>query len=91
MGDLVSFQKLRRVVGLSYSAITSLREEEVHDGGLSSAPDDEDDISLPSDALERDRPGELVQETTSVDRQTGEGHTLGTHLEGKNLDWEESL
>ena len=91
MDELVNFQKLEHVVGLTYSAVTSLREEEVHDGGLSRAPDDEDDISLPSDALERDGPGELVEETTSVDRQTGEGHTFGTHLEGKNFDWKESL
>lgn len=91
MDKLASFQKLSHVVCLTYSAVAGFREEEVHDGGLSRAPDDEDDISLPSDALQRDRPGELVEEPTSVDRQTGEGHTLGTHLEGKNLDWKESL
>src|SRR5690606_20567921 len=61
------------------------------DGGLDETPDDEDDVGLPLDLLKGNWPGELVEETSSVDSEGGESHTLGTLLEGENLDWVESL
>jgi len=64
------------------SAVLGLRNEEVDDGGLEEIPNDEDDISLPCDLLQRDGPSELVDETSSADGEVGECHTLGAHLKG---------
>ena len=33
----------------------------------------------------------MVDEGSGVDEETGESHTLGTHLEGEDLDGVESL
>lgn len=91
MDKLASFQKLSHVVCLTYSAVTSLWEEKVHDNSLSRAPDNEDDIGLPSNVLEGDRPCKLVEKTAGVDSQTGECHSLGSHLKGKDLNRVEGL
>lgn len=58
---------------------------------MDSAPDDEDNICLPSDILQRDGPSKLVDETSNVNGQAGETHALGTHLKGEDLDRVKSL
>lgn len=69
--DLVQFFK---------SAVLGLGDEEVDDSGLEEIPDDEDDVCLPCDGLERYGPGELIDETSSADGEVGESHALGTHF-----------
>jgi hypothetical protein len=50
----------------TYTTVLGLGDEEVDDSGLEEVPDDEDDISLPRDLLERDGPSELVDKTSWV-------------------------
>lgn len=77
--------------GKTYSSLAGLREEEVGNDTLSSTPNNEDDVGLPLNVLDGDGPGELVQETGTVDEKGLEGHTLGTNLEGDTFDGVESL
>ena len=80
--DLVQFFK---------SAILGLRDEEVDDSGLEEIPDDEDNVCLPRNGLERYRPGELIDQTSSTDGEVGESHALGAHFKGQDLDRVECL
>jgi hypothetical protein len=48
------------LLGLTYSAVARLWNVEVDDNRLDCAPDDEDDICLPSDLLHGDGPSKLV-------------------------------
>ena len=75
----------------TYSATLGLGEDKVNNSNLDGVPDGEDDIGPPANLLHGDGPGELVEKTSSVDSQVGKGHTLGTHLKGKNLDRVEGL
>jgi hypothetical protein len=54
----------------AYSAILGLGNEEVDDSSLEEVPDDEDDISLPCDHLQRDGPSKLVDETSCMNIST---------------------
>lgn len=76
---------------VTYSAVLGLWSEQEGDTSLDNTPDHEDEVSLPSDLCESLWETELVDEGTEVDEKTGESHTLGTHLEGEDLDWVESL
>lgn len=82
---------LEDLVELLKSAALGLGDEEVDDEDLEGTPRNEDDVGLPSDLLKGNGPGELVEETSSVDGERGEGHTLGTLLEGEDLDGVEGL
>lgn len=75
----------------TYSTVASLGEVQPDDEGLGNTPDDEDDVGLPTNVLKRNRPSKLVKQTTSIDCQTRECHTLGTHLERQNLHGVQSL
>ena len=70
----------------TYSSVLGLREPHVDNYSLGGAPRDKYYIRLPSNVLERDGPGKLVEQATGVDSQTGERHTFGTHFEGQHLD-----
>jgi len=50
----------------TYSAVLGLGDKEVDDSGLEEVPNDEDDISLPRDLLQRDGPSELVDKTSWI-------------------------
>jgi hypothetical protein len=96
--DLVVDQRsLDRVLGLEdaielfESAVLGLGHHEVEDGRLHEIPDDENDVSLPLDVLESHGPRELTEHATGVDGKGGEGHALGTHLEGEDLDGVQGL
>lgn len=92
--DLVEFLKLLHVslwtrgekAKATYSSVFRLRNEEVDDGGLYSAPDGEDNICAPSDFVHGNWPSELIQHASSSDGEAGEAHSLGTHLEREDLD-----
>lgn len=58
---------------------------------MDNTPDHEDNVGLPLNLLKGLWETKLVDEGTEVDEETGESHTLGTHLEGEDLDWVESL
>jgi hypothetical protein len=87
--DLVEFLELLHVSiqapeekgKATYSSVLRLRDEEVDDRGLYSAPDGEDNICAPSDLVHGNWPSELVQHTSSSDGETGEAHSLSAHLE----------
>lgn len=76
---------------MTYRSVLRLGQEEVEDCCLHCAPNNEDDISLPADGFQGDRPSELVEQTTSVNSQGGKGHALRTHFEGEDLDGIQSL
>lgn len=46
---------------------------------------------MPANLLHGHGPGKLVQETSGIGGKAGEGHTLGTHLEGEHLDGVQGL
>jgi hypothetical protein len=75
----------------TYSAALGLGKDKVYNSDLHGVPDGKDDVGLPANLLHGHWPGELVEKTSSVDSQVGKGHTLGTHLKGKNLDGVQSL
>lgn len=56
------------VIGITYSSLSGLREEEVCEDALGKGPDNEDDIGLPLDLLDGNRPSKLVEEAGSVDK-----------------------
>lgn len=58
---------------------------------MDGTPAGEDDVSLPGEVDEGDRETELVGEEADRGEQVGEGHSLGAHLEGEDLDGVESL
>jgi hypothetical protein len=64
--DLVQFLELFREYKSVNSAVLGLGNEEVDDSGLEEVPDDEDDISLPCDLLQRNGPSELVDKTSWI-------------------------
>jgi hypothetical protein len=85
---LLSAQKERAT---TYSASACLREAEVRNNTLSSTPYDEDDICLPSNLLQRNRPGIGVDEASGIDKKRLKCHALGADLEGQILDWVQRL
>lgn len=58
---------------------------------MDKTPDHEDNVGLPLDVVKSDGESELVDESTAGNEQVGESHSLGTHLEGEDLDGVESL
>lgn len=76
---------------MTYRSVLGLRQEEVEDHELHSIPGNEDDVRVPANRLQGDRAGELAKQPAGVDSQGGKGHALGTHLEGKDLNWVQSL
>lgn len=76
---------------MTYRSVLGLRQEEVEDHELHSIPGNEDDVRVPADRLQGDWPGKLAEQPASIDSQGGKGHALCTHLEGKDLDWVQSL
>ena len=85
-------QYVSKILGTSgqrwctYSSIACLWEPQPDDTGLGNTPDDKDDISLPANILKRHRPSKLIQQTTSIDSQTRERHSLGTHFERQDFN-----
>lgn len=75
----------------TYSTVLGLGNEVPDDGSLDETPDHEDNVCLPLDVLESDWESELVDESTTGDEKVREGHSLGTHFEGEDLDGVESL
>lgn len=75
----------------TYSAVLGLWGEEESHTGLDQTPDHEDEVSLPSDLVKSLWETELIDKGTEVDEETGESHTLGTHLVGEDLDWVKCL
>lgn len=53
--------------------------------------DAENDVGSPGDVVKSNWDTELVDEESGRGEQVGEGHSLGAHLEGEDLDWVESL
>ena len=51
----------------------------------------ENDVGSPCDVVKSNWNAELVDEESSRGEQVGEGHSLGAHLEGEDLDWVKSL
>lgn len=90
-GSLSWVWSLEDLLELLKGSALGFWDEEVDDGGLDNTPDDEDDVSLPGNLLKGNWPSELVEETSSVDGKGGESHTLGTLLEGQDLDWVQGL
>lgn len=82
---------LEDAIELLEGAVLGLGHEEVEDGRLDGVPHHEDDVGLPLDLGEGDRPGELVEHAAGVDGEGGEGHALGAHLEGENFDGVQGL
>ena len=99
--DLVEFLELYkgqhqslkgfRMVESTYSSLASLWEEKVGNDAHECTPDDEDDVALPLDLLDGDRPGELIDQASGVDEETLERHTLGTDLVAEHLDGVQGL
>lgn len=58
---------------------------------MDGTPAGEDNVGLPRDVDEGDGDTELVGEKTDGGEQVGEGHSLGAHLEGEDLDGVKSL
>ncbi|KXS95351.1 hypothetical protein AC578_9349 [Pseudocercospora eumusae] len=77
---------LKYLVKLLQRTTFRLRKQEVEDSCLHRTPDDENDVCLPSDVMEGDWPGELVEQTTGVHSQAGESHSLSSPLERQDLD-----
>ena len=77
--------------GGTYCAVLGLGDEVPDDTSLDGTPDGEDDVGLPGDVDEGDGDTELVGEEADGGEQVGEGHSLGAHLEGEDLDGVESL
>lgn len=90
-GSLSWVWSLEDLLQLLEGSALGFWDEEVDDDGLDGTPDNEDDVGLPGNLLKGNWPGKLVEETGGVDSEGGEGHTLGTLLEGEDLDWVESL
>jgi len=82
---------LEDAIELLKRAVLGLGHHEVEDGRLHKVPDDEDDVGLPLDLLESDGPRELAHHAAGVDGERGEGHALGTHLEGEDFDGVQGL
>lgn len=78
------FRKTR--VKTTYSTLPCLREKEVEDCPLYRTPEDEDDVSMPTNVLEGHRPCKLPKQAAGTDGQAGKRHTLGAHLERENLN-----
>ena len=70
----------------TYRALPGLGEDEVCNDTLESTPDNEDDVCLPFDLLERNGPSELVHEAGGIDREGLQSHTLGSDFEAETLD-----
>lgn len=87
----VSKQKYECCRRETHSATLGLRDEEVNYGKLDQIPNSKDNVCLPANLLHGNGPGVLVQHTGGVDSQVREGHALGTHLKGKNLDGVQGL
>lgn len=75
----------------TYSAVLGLGHHEVDDASLDETPDHENEVALPLDVLQSNGEAELVDKRADADEQAGEGHALGTHLEGEDFDGVESL
>jgi hypothetical protein len=96
--DLVASKRvLNRVLGLEdrvqllKSPVLGLGHHEVEDSRLHSVPDNKDNVSLPLDLGEGNRPRELVEHAAGVDGEGGEGHSLGAHLEREHFDGVQGL
>ena len=85
------FHQMEKAKAKTYSSVLGFWDEEVDGDGLEGTPDDEADVCLPSDLLQRHRPGELVEKTAGADCEIGKCHTLGAHLKGQNFDGVKSL
>lgn len=53
--------------------------------------DAENNVCSPGDVVKGNWDTELVDKESGRGEQVGEGHSLGAHLEGEDLDWVESL
>lgn len=73
------------------SPVLGLRNEQPDDKGLNRTPDGKDNVKPPLDILQSNGVGELVDHHSNRQGQIREGHSLGTDLEGQNLDGVQSL
>jgi hypothetical protein len=83
--------RLKDLIQLLKSPVLRLRHHKVKDRRLHRVPHHENNVSLPLDLGESNRPGELVEHAAGVDGQGREGHSLGAHLEGEDFDGVEGL
>ena len=75
----------------TYRSLPGLWEDKVCNDTLKSTPDDEDDVCLPCNLLERDGPSELIHEAGGIDSKALQRHTFGSNLEAEALDWVQRL
>ena len=83
--------RLEDLIQLFKSPVLRLRHHKVENRRLHRVPHNEDNVSLPLDLRESNRPGELVEHAAGVDGQGRESHSLGAHLEGEDFDGVEGL
>lgn len=76
---------------MTYSALSGFWEEEIGKDTLDSSPDHEDDVGLPLNLFDGNRPGELVEKTGCVDKGRLDGHSLCSDLKGDDLDRVQTL
>ena len=75
----------------TYRTVFGLGNKDIDGNGLECTPQDEADICLPSNLLESDGPGELIEEISCRHGKVGECHPLGPHFEAKDLNRIECL
>ena len=68
-----------------------LWDKQPNDEGLDGAPASKDNIKPPADLLKSNGIRKLVDQHSRLERHVGEGHTLGTHFERKDLDGVQGL
>lgn len=78
--------RLENLVQFLKSAVLSLGHHEVKHSRLDRIPNNKDDVSLPLDVSQSDRPSELVEHAARVDRQGRKGHSFRAHLEREHFD-----
>jgi hypothetical protein len=90
-GLLYRVLRFENEIQLFQGSLLRLGEQEVEHNKLNRIPNREDNVRLPTDLFQGDWPGELIEKIAGIDRQSGESHSLGTHLEGQYFDRVQSL
>ena len=62
------------------------RDQKIHHHCLEEAPEHQDDVRFPANTRECGGPGELVQQTRSVDNEPRESEAFGPHFKGEHFD-----
>lgn len=71
---------------ITYSTVLRLRNEKVDDRSLEEIPHHKNDIRLPGNLFKRDRPCELVDETSGANSKVRKCHPLRAHLKTQHLN-----